>query len=111
MQGLLDLHYEDVRLARRLMAVQERLDALERLASAAIDAAAACVADEDAVDRAVTAAEAAMRAGDDEFEAAVEWATHLEQSVAITSSAGEFIKRLDVDALSPAPAPRRTPRH
>jgi hypothetical protein len=97
-QDLLDLHHEGLRLAKRLMALQERVDTLDRLANSAIDTAAAVTADEEAVDRAVAVASAAMRAGEEELDATVEWAMHLEQSIAVTSSATELIRRLDTGA-------------
>ena len=93
-QELLDLHHEDLRLAKRLLTLQERVDALDRLASAAIDSAAAVAPDDEAVDRAVSTVTAAMRASEEEFDATIEWALHLERSVAVTGSASELLQLL-----------------
>jgi hypothetical protein len=95
LEDLVELHREDVRLARRLLLVQETVDRLERLADLAIDCAAAGGApDAEAVERAVSVAAAAQRASDDEFDAATEWALHLEHSIRVTGSATEIVKRL-----------------
>jgi hypothetical protein len=93
-EELVELHREDVRLAKRLLLVQETVDRLERLADLAIDCAAAGAPDPEAVERAVSVAAAAQRASDDEFDAATAWALHLEYSIRVTSSASEIVKQL-----------------
>ena len=94
LEALVELHREDVRLAKRLLLVQETADRLERLADLAIDCAAANPPDPEAVERAVSVAAAAQRASDDEFDAATAWALHLEHSIRVTSSAAEIVKQL-----------------
>ena len=93
-EELVELHREDVRLAKRLLLVQETVDRLERLADLAIDCAAAGAPDPEAVDRAVSVTAAAQRASDDEFDAATAWALHLEHSIRVTGSAAEIVKQL-----------------
>jgi hypothetical protein len=93
LEELVELHREDVRLAKRLMIVQETVDRLERLADLAIDCAAGAP-DTEAVERAVSVAAAAQRASEDEFDAATAWALHLEHSMRVTSSVAEVVKRL-----------------
>src|SRR3954464_4521405 len=96
-EELVELHREDVRLAKRLLLVQETVDRLERLADLAIDCAApgaphpeaAGPPAPEAVERAVSVAAAAQRASDDEFDASTAWALHLEYSIRLTSSAAE----------------------
>lgn len=94
LEDLLELHREDVRLAKRLLLVQETVDRLERLADLAIDCAAASAPDPEAVERAVSVAAAAQRASDDEFDASTAWALHLEHSIRVTSSAAEIVRQL-----------------
>jgi hypothetical protein len=93
-EDLVELHREGVRLAKRLLLVQETVDRLERLADLAIDCAAASAPDAEAVERAVSVAAAAQRANDDEFDAATQWALHLEHSIEVTRSASEIVKQL-----------------
>lgn len=94
LDDLVELHREDVRLAKRLMTVQETVDRLERLADLAIDSATSGAPDAEAVERAVSVAAAAQRASEDEFDAATAWALHLERSIRVTGSAAEIVKRL-----------------
>jgi len=94
LEELVELHREDIRLAKRLMVVQETVDRLERLADLAIDCAAARAPDAEAVERAVSVAAAAQRASDDEFDAATAWALHLERSMRVTGSVADVVKRL-----------------
>jgi len=94
LEELVELHREDVRLAKRLMIVQETVDRLERLADLAIDCAAAGAPDAEAVERAVSVAAAAQRASEDEFDAATAWALHLEHSMRVTGSVADVVKRL-----------------
>jgi hypothetical protein len=94
LEDLVELHREDVRLAKRLLLVQETVDRMERLADLAIDCAAAGAPDPEAVERAVSVAAAAQRTSDCEFDAATAWALHLEHSIRVTDSAVELVRRL-----------------
>src|SRR5947207_14572298 len=80
-EDLVDLHREDVRLAKRLLLVQKTVDRLEQLADLAIDCAAAGAPDPEAVDRAISVAAAAPRESDDEFGAATSRALPREHSI------------------------------
>jgi hypothetical protein len=93
-KDLVDLQAEGVRLARRLLVLQEVADEMERLASRMIQSATGAPGDQNALTSAVTAAAAARDSNEEELQASVLWARHLERADKMIKVADDVMDRL-----------------
>ena len=92
-EQLVDAQLDGVRLAKRVMLLQDLADAAQTLACAAYDEALDA-GNPDAVDRAVMTATAASRANEDELDATIAWKEHLQHASDLVDAA-----RLVLEAL------------
>jgi hypothetical protein len=93
-ENLVASNLDGVRLAKRVMLLQEMADAAEGLATATIDAAVSSVGDDEAVERAVAASTAATEAHEAELQASIEWRLHLERTHDLADIAEEVLRQL-----------------
>jgi hypothetical protein len=93
-EQLVDAQLDGVRLAKRVMLLQDLADAAQTLACAAYDEALDAAGNPEAVDRAVMTATAASRANEDELDATIAWKEHLQHASELVDAA-----RLVLEAL------------
>jgi hypothetical protein len=108
-ESLIAAHLEGVRLARRMLLLQEIADAAEHLATRTIDLAAGNPADQYAVEAAMSSSAAASQANADEIEASAMWACHLERTDELVRRATALAAALAEDEGRRRLRPRRRP--